>query len=262
MLKKIIFCIGFLSISSSYLFADSDCNAEGGAGCNNIPGWQAPEIVLDSDSTTDNLNSQDTWSGGANLDNDYKTPNGFNLQKNESTLSLSLEETDTDDGVSILSISRPVDPYADVYYTEAENLVIYDEPEFKKTCNKPGRPCVKKSDKQAIVENAAPILEAWNKELYELDIIPVENTVDQWAVTQGETLRIVLEDWAKKAGWDVVWNTTREYPIQASAMFNGRFMDVASALVRNFSRAQPAPYAKFYKGNKVIVIQTIGGGND
>ena len=35
-----------------------------------------------------------------------------------------------------------------------------------------------------------------------------------------------------------------------------RFVDVASALVRNFGRATPVPYAKFYKGNLVLVIST------
>jgi hypothetical protein len=37
-------------------------------------------------------------------------------------------------------------------------------------------------------------------------------------------------------------------------VFKGRFMDVSSALVRNFSRAEPIPYAKFYKGNRVLVV--------
>jgi len=68
-----------------------------------------------------------------------------------------------------------------------------------------------------------------------------------------------LQDWANKEGWDLVWATSREYPVQASAVFKGRFMDVSSALVRNFSRANPTPYAKFYKGNRVIVVSTASG---
>ena len=80
--------------------------------------------------------------------------------------------------------------------------------------------------------------------------------VRSWVVASGQTLREVLQSWCDKEGWDLVWTTAREYPIEASAVFKGRFVDVASALVRNFGRATPVPYAKFYKGNRVLVIST------
>lgn len=80
--------------------------------------------------------------------------------------------------------------------------------------------------------------------------------VRSWVVANGQTLREVLQSWCDKEGWDLVWTTAREYPIEASAVFKGRFVDVASALVRNFGRATPIPYAKFYKGNRVLVIST------
>lgn len=85
------------------------------------------------------------------------------------------------------------------------------------------------------------------------------NLTDQvrsWVVASGQTLREVLQDWCNKEGWDLVWATSREYPIEASAVFKGRFVDVASALVRNFARATPVPYARFYKGNRVLVVST------
>ncbi|MBR4506946.1 MAG: toxin co-regulated pilus biosynthesis Q family protein, partial [Alphaproteobacteria bacterium] len=89
------------------------------------------------------------------------------------------------------------------------------------------------------------------------DAEPSKDAADQvrsWVVANGQTLRGVLQSWCDKEGWDLVWTTSREYPIQASAVFKGRFVDVASAVVRNFARAVPAPYAKFYKGNRVLVI--------
>ena len=91
------------------------------------------------------------------------------------------------------------------------------------------------------------------------DAEPAPILIDQvrsWVVANGQTLREVLQDWCNKEGWDLVWATSREYPIEASAVFKGRFVDVASALVRNFARATPIPYAKFYKGNRVLVIST------
>ena len=91
------------------------------------------------------------------------------------------------------------------------------------------------------------------------DAEPAQKLADQvrsWVVANGQTLREVLQNWCDKEGWDLVWATSREYPIEASAVFKGRFVDVASALVRNFGRATPVPYAKFYKGNRVLVITT------
>ena len=48
-----------------------------------------------------------------------------------------------------------------------------------------------------------------------------------------------------------------DYTLSAGAMFRGSFADVASALVRAFARARPAPIATFYKGNRVLVIETM-----
>ena len=86
--------------------------------------------------------------------------------------------------------------------------------------------------------------------------VNLTDQVRSWVVANGQTLREVLQSWCDKEGWDLVWTTSREYPIEASAVFKGRFVDVASALVRNFGRATPIPYAKFYKGNRVLVIST------
>ncbi len=86
----------------------------------------------------------------------------------------------------------------------------------------------------------------------------VEQTVigRDWVATEGESLRTLLEQWGNEAGWKVVWNSDREYVIEAGAVFRGQFMDVSSALIRAFARANPAPQGTFYKGNKVLVINT------
>jgi hypothetical protein len=86
--------------------------------------------------------------------------------------------------------------------------------------------------------------------------IQIRDEVRSWVVASGSTLRSVLQEWADQEGWDLVWATSREFPIEASAVFRGRFVDVASAVVRNFARATPIPHAKFYNGNRVLVITT------
>lgn len=80
--------------------------------------------------------------------------------------------------------------------------------------------------------------------------------VEDWLATEGSSVRSLLTEWGDKAGWRVIWSTDREYILEAGAMFRGRFMDVASALIRSFARAQPSPWGTFYKGNRVLLVTT------
>ena len=85
----------------------------------------------------------------------------------------------------------------------------------------------------------------------------VEDPVEDWLAEEGKTLKSLLTEWSDRAGWRLVWNTNRNYTLTAGAMFRGRFADVSSALIRAFARAKPAPIATFYKGNRVLVIETL-----
>ncbi|MBO5997818.1 MAG: TcpQ domain-containing protein [Alphaproteobacteria bacterium] len=80
--------------------------------------------------------------------------------------------------------------------------------------------------------------------------------VKDWVASEGTTLRSLLLEWGDRVGWRVVWNMDRDYTLEAGAIFRGRFVDVAAALLRSFARAVPAPKGVFYKGNKVLVVST------
>lgn len=82
-----------------------------------------------------------------------------------------------------------------------------------------------------------------------------------WDAKEGDTLRELLTRWSALAGWKLLWNTNRNYTLSAGVMFKGKFTDVSSALVRAFARARPAPIATFYKGNRVIVVETMENEN-
>lgn len=84
-----------------------------------------------------------------------------------------------------------------------------------------------------------------------------EDPVEDWLAEEGSTLKGLLTDWSERAGWRLIWNTNRNYTLAAGAMFRGRFADVSSALIRTFARARPAPIATFYKGNRVLVVETM-----
>ena len=84
-----------------------------------------------------------------------------------------------------------------------------------------------------------------------------EDPVRDWYAEEGQNLKSLLTEWSSQSGWRLVWNTNRNYVLNAGAMFRGRFADVSSALIRAFARARPAPVATFYKGNRVLVVETM-----
>ena len=77
-----------------------------------------------------------------------------------------------------------------------------------------------------------------------------------WEATAGSTLRTLLMDWGEKSGWTVIWKLERDYHLEAGGVFRGMFTEVSGALIRSFARATPAPIGTFYKGNRVLVINT------
>lgn len=77
-----------------------------------------------------------------------------------------------------------------------------------------------------------------------------------WEANNGDSLRALLISWGQKAGWTVVWKLDRDYILEAGVVFRGNFTEVASAIIRTFARAIPAPIGTFYKGNRVLVIST------
>ncbi len=193
------------------------------------------------------------WSGGANMLHGNQIPVGFDDECNSGAeMPLLHREVLEDDGGDVLAVSRSgrknCNKYADGYTAYLAKIGMSKEEIAAYT-----------AEERAGVDAAIDGLESEigvNMSADAESPAPVADQVRSWVVANGQTLREVLQSWCDKEGWDLVWTTTREYPIEASAVFKGRFVDVASALVRNFERATPIPYAKFYKGNRVLVVST------
>ena len=82
------------------------------------------------------------------------------------------------------------------------------------------------------------------------------DSVHDWEANSNDSLRTLLIEWGQKSGWTVVWKLDRDYILEAGVVFRGTFTEVASAIIRTFARANPAPIGTFYKGNRVLVINT------
>lgn len=190
------------------------------------------------------------WSGGPNIYNGPMIPAGFDYECADDTeMPLLRREMMEDDGGTVLAMSRSprkvCNARSDSYAMFAQRAGFIPE----KSCNK---------SSSVVTVNGEEVSQTISVNEYVDEEITgeIQDQVRSWVVAEGQTLREVLQSWCDKSGWDLVWSTSREYPIEASAVFKGRFMDVASALVRNFGRATPIPYAKFYKGNRVVVVST------
>ena len=102
-----------------------------------------------------------------------------------------------------------------------------------------------------------------NEIITDVDIAEIQvgdDTILTWEAEEGENLRELLTKWSAMSGWKLLWNTNRNYILSAGVMFKGKFADVSSAL-RAFARARPAPIATYYKGNRVIVVETMENEN-
>ena len=173
----------------------------------------------------------DSFSGGANMTHPHPAPSGFNPYIHQADMAFMLTEMPQNDGSHALAVSR----------TNRRPL-----PDRMRFMEADGGRNTMLTGIEVDEMGQEPLLEA-------------RDQVRSWVVASGQTLREVLQAWSDREGWDLIWNTPREYPIAASAVFKGRYVDVSSALVRNFSRASPVPHARFYKGNRVLVISTVDG---
>ena len=87
------------------------------------------------------------------------------------------------------------------------------------------------------------------------DSAPQTWTVD----TAGhKTLRGVLESWAARAGWTLVWNAGRDYTLGADAAFRGGFLEAADLLL-SAGATRRALAAHAYTANRHLVIGDAGG---
>ncbi|MBO7560277.1 MAG: TcpQ domain-containing protein [Alphaproteobacteria bacterium] len=219
------------------------------------------------------------WSGGANMLHGMPIPTGFDGEcVNGAEMPLLQREVLEDDGGNVLAVSRSgrkrcvryadgydaylarnglVERTADGGIVTGGGVITVNSDGVVSVINDvtPGQDTVIVSgDAQTIISGGSELAVDLSADAE--PAVALQDQVRSWVVASGQTLREVLQSWCDKEGWDLVWTTSREYPIEASAVFKGRFVDVASAVVRNFGRAIPVPYAKFYKGNRVLVIST------
>ena len=83
---------------------------------------------------------------------------------------------------------------------------------------------------------------------------------ERWAVDPAahKTLRGVLEAWATRAGWTLVWNGARDYALGAAAVLEGSFLEAADLLLSGPATRQMLD-VRAYPANRHLVVDDVGG---
>lgn len=76
----------------------------------------------------------------------------------------------------------------------------------------------------------------------------------EWNIPSGTNLRIVLRNWSKTAGWNLIWEAPREYYTRLPVSLVGSFEQVIHQLMESVSQTNPELEAILYRRNKVVVI--------
>ena len=87
-----------------------------------------------------------------------------------------------------------------------------------------------------------------------------DGSAELWEVdpVAHRTLRGVLEAWAARAGWTLVWSVDRDYALGASAVFEGSFLEAADLLLSGPATRQ-ALDVRAYPANRHLVVDDAGG---
>ncbi|EPM55990.1 hypothetical protein A264_09428 [Pseudomonas syringae pv. actinidiae ICMP 19071] len=63
--------------------------------------------------------------------------------------------------------------------------------------------------------------------------------LETWKATVGSTLRQSVEEWAKRAGWQVIWGPEDlDYPIEAPLSFTGSFSSAVKQIFPLYDNAK------------------------
>jgi hypothetical protein len=86
--------------------------------------------------------------------------------------------------------------------------------------------------------------------------------LETWNAERGDSLRLVLDRWARRAGVEFNWMSEYDYPLQASVHLTGTFEDAARNLLLGFEAAHPQPVAELHSNSRVgqtVLIVTSRG---
>ena len=79
--------------------------------------------------------------------------------------------------------------------------------------------------------------------------------VQQWQVRRADvSVRRMLQRWAQEAGWQLVWDAPRDFPIETELQLSGRIEQVVSAVVESLATTDYPVQARINSELRIIRI--------
>ncbi len=89
-------------------------------------------------------------------------------------------------------------------------------------------------------------------------LAPAKLPQEIWTMTAGHSVGRELTVWGKKAGWKVIWSLSTDWTVPAAASFSGDFKTAASDVIETLVTNGALIRAKFWDGNKTMVVTGPG----
>ena len=81
------------------------------------------------------------------------------------------------------------------------------------------------------------------------------NTV--WKVQTDRSLRDILSDWSNTAGWQLVWETHKDYHITTRSSYVGKYREAVEHLLEDLAASGSPLGAELYTGNRVLRVREV-----
>ncbi|MGN6232404.1 MAG: toxin co-regulated pilus biosynthesis Q family protein [Trinickia sp.] len=79
-----------------------------------------------------------------------------------------------------------------------------------------------------------------------------------FALVGGQSLETQLQDWAKRAGWSITWNTPDDWVVPHDYAFSGNFQDAVQQVFTQLADDGADVRADIWKGNNAVVVDKAG----
>lgn len=97
-----------------------------------------------------------------------------------------------------------------------------------------------------------------NKCLIEVSVPTPPPPLQTWSLHEGQAIGEELKKWGKAAGWTVIWDRPKDLSAAANATFTGDFKNSADEVIKILAANGVLIRAKFFDGNKTMVISGPG----
>lgn len=78
-----------------------------------------------------------------------------------------------------------------------------------------------------------------------------------YQVKQGEEIRDVLYRWAKKNGWQLVWDSKYRYISPVDVTYNGSLQHVIEQLIDSMGNYSPKLHVTLYSRDRIVFVTNV-----